>query len=366
VSDKPARNGLAGMAERLTAAVARRRERKPAPNMKTINLALQGGGAHGAFTWGVLDKLIEDGRLDIEAISGTSAGAMNAAVLADGFMRDGGDGARQRLREFWQGVSERGLGGSMGKILGPILSFWKLPAYPGLSVFQDFVNFTSPYAFNPLNINPLRDLLDELVDFERVRANTGLRLYISATNVRDGKIKVFSGDEVTADAVMASACLPWLFKAVEIGGEHYWDGGFTGNPALFPFFDSTVSEDILLVQVNPIRREDVPTTGHEIMERVGEITFNESLLREFRAIDFVNRLMGENRLASGRYRANRLHRIDATKALADHTASSKMDTSWAFFTELHAAGREAAGAWLRRHYDDVGVKGTLDLRSEFV
>jgi NTE family protein len=215
----PEKSGLAGMAERLKSAVARRRERKPAPDMKTINLALQGGGAHGAFTWGVLDKLIEDGRLDIEAISGTSAGAMNAVVLADGFMRGGADGARERLEAFWKGVSSEGLGSGMGKILGPILSFWKLPAYPGLPVFQDFVNFTSPYLFNPLNINPLRDLLEELVDFGKVRANHGLKLYVTATNVRDGKIRIFSGDDITADAIMASACLPWLFKAVEIGGE---------------------------------------------------------------------------------------------------------------------------------------------------
>jgi NTE family protein len=360
----PERRGLAGVAGRMLSAVAPRRAGRS--DMKTINLALQGGGAHGAFTWGVLDRLIEDGRLDIEAISGTSAGAMNAVVLADGFMRGGADGARDRLEAFWKGVSSEGLGSGMGKVLGPILSFWKLPAYPGLPVFQDFVNFTSPYLFNPLNINPLRDLLEELVDFEKVRANHGLKLYVTATNVRDGKIKIFSGDDITADAIMASACLPWLFKAVEIGGEAYWDGGFTGNPAIFPFFDSTVSEDILLVQINPIRRDEVPTSGHDIMERVSEITFNESLLREFRAIDFVNRLMGENRLIKGRYRSNRLHRIDATKALASHTASSKMDTSWTFFTELRDAGREAAAAWLKQNYDDVGVRGTLDLRKEFM
>jgi len=362
----PERRGLGAVADRLREAVARKRERAPKPEMKTINLGLQGGGAHGAFTWGVLDRLIEDGRLDIEAISGTSAGAMNAVVLADGFMRGGADGARQRLEAFWRGVSSEGLGNSFGKILGPILAFWKLPAYPGLRIFQDFSSFTSPYMFNPLNINPLRELLEELVDFEKVRANHGLKLYISATNVRDGKIKVFSGHEVTADAVMASACLPWLFRAVEIGGEAYWDGGFTGNPALFPFFDSTVSEDILLVQINPIRRDDVPTSGHDIMERVSEITFNESLLREFRAIDFVNRMMAEDRLSKSSYRMNRLHHIDATKALAAHTAASKMDTSWAFFTELRDAGREAAEYWLKRHYEDVGVKGTFDLRKEFL
>jgi NTE family protein len=302
MTDRPVeKKGLGAVADRLRSVVAPKKS-----DVKTVSLALQGGGTHGAFTWGVLDRLIEDGRIDIEAISGTSAGAMNAAVLADGFTRDGADGARKRLAEFWEGVSREGMGGPAANILKPILSFWKLPTYPGYSYFQDFASFMSPYSFNPLNINPLHDLLEKLVDFKRVRANHGLKLFISATNVRNGKIKIFTGDEVTADAVMASACLPWLFRAVEIGGEAYWDGGFTGNPALFPFFDQTRSEDILLVQVNPIRREEVPTTGHDIMERASEIVFNESLLREFRAIDFVNRLFAENRRHQGARRPYRI------------------------------------------------------------
>jgi NTE family protein len=221
-----------------------------APGRKAINLALQGGGAHGAFTWGVLDRLIEDGRLDFEAISGTSAGAMNAVVLADGFARDGAAGARDRLEAFWKGVSREGMGGPAEKILAPILAFWHVPNLP----MFDFSRYASPYSLNPLNVNPLRDLLDELVDFKRVRANGGPKLFISATNVRNGKIKVFSGKEVTAEAVMASACLPHLFKAVEIDGEAYWDGGYSGNPALFPFFTETKAEDILLVQINPAAR----------------------------------------------------------------------------------------------------------------
>ena len=332
----------------------------------TLNLALQGGGAHGAFTWGVLDYLIEDGRLDFEAISGTSAGAMNAVVLADGFARDGANGARERLEAFWKGVSREGIGGRAEGILGPILSFWRMPNIPNLPSLPFFGDWSrmSPYAYNPLNINPLRDLLEQLVDFRMVRANEGLRLFISATNVRTGKVKLFK--TITADVIMASAYLPHLFHAVEIDGEAYWDGGYTGNPALFPFFTETHSEDILLVQINPVRRDDVPTSGQEIMERLSEITFNASLLREFRAIDFVNRLMDEGRVDPKRYRRNRLHRIDATEALAAHTASSKLDTSWSFFQELRDAGREAAEAWLRRHYDDIGVKATIDLRQEFM
>lgn len=337
----------------------------PAPKFKTINLALQGGGAHGAFTWGVLDFLIEDGRLDFEAISGTSAGAMNAVVLADGFMRGGAEGARERLHEFWRGVS-RAAAGPVAPILGPILSFWEMPRLTSLPMFPGFGRFVAPQSLNPLNLNPLRDLLEELVDFKMVRANEGLKLFIAATNVRNGKIRIFSGKEITADAIMASACLPHLFHAVEIGREAYWDGGYSGNPALFPFFTETESGDILLVQVNPIRRDEVPTTSAAILERVSEITFNASLLREFRAIDFVNRLIAEGRLDRTHYRANRLHRIDAMAAMKDHAASSKLDTSWSFFQELHAAGRKAAKAWLQKHYDDVGVRQTLDLRAEFM
>ena len=339
---------------------------------RTINLALQGGGAHGAFTWGVLDELLHEGRLDFEAISGTSAGAMNAVVLADGLMRDGAEGARRRLGAFWRRVSREGVGaGATNEIFQNILGFWNLPALPSFPSFPPFgyperlAQMVSPYRINPLNINPLRDLLERLVDFDLVRANTALKLFISATNVRDGKIRVFTGDDITADAVMASACLPYLFHAVEIEGEAYWDGGYMGNPALFPFFTETQCEDILLVQVNPVRSEAVPKTAKEIMERVSEITFNSSLLREFRAIDFVNRLLEENRLDPKRYRRNRVHRIDATEALARYTASSKLNTSWHFFQELHAAGRKAARDWLDAHFEDIGVRSTLDLRAEF-
>ena len=335
-------------------------------DLKTINLALQGGGAHGAFTWGVLDRFIEDGRLDFEAISGTSAGAMNAVVLADGLMRGGADGARERLEVFWRAVSREGIGGPMQSILEPILSFWKVPSFPNFPAFGDLGRYASPYSYNPLDINPLRSLLDELVDFESVRGNEGLRLFISATNVRDGKIKIFSDKDITADAIMASACLPQVFRAVEIDGEAYWDGGYSGNPALFPFFTETRCEDILLVQINPVRRDEVPTSGHDIVERVNELTFNASLLREFRAIDFVNRLIDEGRLDSKRYRRNRLHRIDATEALAHHRSSTKMDTSWSFFIELRDAGREAAEKWLKHHYADIGTKATVDLRGEFM
>ncbi len=332
---------------------------------KRINLALQGGGAHGAFTWGVLDALLKDERLEFEAISGASAGAMNAVVLADGLRHGGREGARRRLAAFWRRVSREGGGvGAAAELVQSMLRFWPVNSYSPFDLMEQFASLFSPYRTNPLNINPLRDLVARLVRFDRVH-ESGVKLFLSATNVRTGKIKVFTGEEIDADAVMASACLPLLFQAVEIGEEAYWDGGFMGNPALFPFFTETTSEDILLVQVNPIRREEVPHTASEITERMSEITFNASLLREFRAIDFVNRLMDESRLDTAKYRRHRLHRIDATAALAGTDAASKLDTSWLFFTKLHAAGRAAATAWLTDNYDAIGNRATLDLRAEF-
>jgi NTE family protein len=334
---------------------------------KIVNLALQGGGAHGAFTWGVLDRLLEDNKLGFEAISGTSAGAMNAVVMADGYVRGEAEGARERLEEFWRAVSREssyGISGSQRTVLDSLFGFWNVPSFP--SFFMDFFShFTSPYDFNPLNINPLKDILEDLVNFDNVNKCEAFRLYISATRVRDGKIEVFRNGKITADAVMASACLPYLFRAVEIGDEAYWDGGFMGNPALFPFFTETKTEDILLIQINPIERPDVPRKAHDIVERVSEITFNASLLREFRAIDFVNRLLDSHNIDSEKYKRNRLHRIDASEELSKFGASSKMDTSWRFFKELHDIGRKAAEDFFKTDYQYVGEKETLNLRKAF-
>jgi NTE family protein len=333
---------------------------------KTINLGLQGGGAHGAFTWGVLDRLLEDGRLAFEGISGTSAGALNAVALADGFARDGAAGARSRLQEFWMCVSAAGRpGASTRDFIGAWMGAWRVPAMQPFHMIEAMTNFASPYGFNPTNINPLREIVVEMVDFERVRSCASPKLFISATAVKTGKIKVFSGKDITADAVMASACLPYLFQTVEVDGEPYWDGGFMGNPALFPFFTETKAADILLVQINPIERSAVPTSAKEILERMSEITFNASLLREFRAIDFVNRMLGEGRLDADHYRHNRVHRIDGGKALQSFSASTKFDTSRAFFEELFAGGREAADDWLRAHFSDIGVRDTVNLRAQF-
>ena len=361
----------ATMSERLKRVVGKRAPAgKPAPkrrtNAKKINLALQGGGAHGAYTWGVLDRILEDGRIEIEGISGTSAGAMNAVVLVDGWVRGGRDGAREQLQKFWRGVSRKGgVSGPPQNVFDAMMSFWQVPRISGTGMFNIWSQFSTPYDFSPLTINPLRDLLERLVDFERVHACDDIRLFISATNVRTGKIRVFRDGEITPDALAASACLPMLFQAVEVDGEAYWDGGYMGNPALFPFFSETGCEDILLVQINPILRDEVPTNPHEIMERVSEITFNASLLREFRAIDFANRLIEDNRLSGTKYQPVRMHRIDADAALNGYSASTKLDTRWTFFEKLHQIGRESAEEWLDANYKHIGNRQTLDLREAF-
>ncbi|HEY8564468.1 MAG TPA: patatin-like phospholipase family protein [Beijerinckiaceae bacterium] len=334
---------------------------------KSISLALQGGGAHGAFTWGVLDYLLEDGRLAIEAISGASAGAMNAVVLADGWVAGGADGARAGLETFWRRVS---LDGSLNPVQRALfdrfLGHWCSDGSPiqlWLDVWQRAV---SPYETNPLDINPLRDAVDDSIDFGRLRAAPDdVKLFIAATNVWTGKTAIFTRSELTADHVLASACLPTLFKAVEIQGVPYWDGGYMGNPALYPLFYDTAADDVLLVQINPIERRTTPTTAHAIQNRLTEITFNGGLLRELRAVDFVLRLIDEGKLSRDEYKRVLMHRIDGGRELDAYTAASRLNADWNFFQELRDVGRSCAKDWLDAHYDDVGHRATLDLKQAY-
>ena len=332
---------------------------------KPVNLALQGGGSHGAFTWGVLDRLLEDGRLSFAAISGTSAGAMNACALADGWSRNGAQGARDRLEAFWRAVSDNGqLSPIQRTPIDMLTGNWSLENNPTLMWFEMVSRSFSPKMANPLGLNPLRDIVSREIDFESVHACPDIDLLISATNVETGKVKVFEKHELGVDHVMASACLPTLFPAVEIDGVPYWDGGYGGNPALFPFFYQNKVEDVLLVQINPILREGAPETAREIQNRIDEITFNAGLQREFRAIAFVRRLIENGNLSGEQYRAIRMHRIDADEAFADLTATTKISVEWAFLTYLRDLGRAAADDWLDVHFDDVGKASTLDLSDE--
>ena len=337
--------------------------------IKKINLALQGGGAHGAFTWGVLDHLLADGRLAIEGISGASAGAMNAIMLADGLARGGPQEAQKRLAEFWRAAS---LGGNLPPlqraVVDRMLSFLPIEGTPVQAWLDALSQLYSPYDVNPLNINPLRDLIERFVDFEAVRNCEALQLFITATNVYTGRLHVFSRKKISAQAIMASACLPNLFRAVEIDGVPYWDGGYLGNPVIFPFFRTTDTEDVLVVQINPLVRHSVPTSAQEIMNRVNEITFNSSLLDEFRAIEFVGRLIDQRRLPRGRgpgqYRRINVHRIVLDSEGKAFTAASKLSNDYEFFEMLRDNGRRAARRFLDEHFDHIGVKSTVDLRTE--
>ncbi|MGA0594388.1 patatin-like phospholipase family protein [Enterovirga sp. CN4-39] len=332
---------------------------------KTVSLALQGGGAHGAFTWGVLDKLIEDGRLAFEAITGASAGSMNAVVMCAGWQEGGPEGARSKLETFWRKVSLDGnLDDPQRRIFDRVIGFWSLAGgaqNPWLNFLQGTV---SPYLSNPLDINPLRDVLESVVDFQRIRS-ADVKLFVAATSVWTGKIRVFETRELEAGHVMASACLPTLFRAVEIDGEPFWDGGYSGNPPLFPIFYAARTDDVLLVQINPIERRQTPQTAAEIQNRLTEINFNSGLLRELRVIEFVTRLIDDGKLSRDEYKRVLMHRIDGDGFLDRFAASSRLNPDWDMFVQLRDLGRRAAEAWLERSYDAVGRESTLDMKATF-
>jgi NTE family protein len=340
----------------------------PGPGKKRINLALQGGGAHGAFTWGVLDHLLEDGRLIVDGISGASAGALNGLVLADGLARGGPAEARKRLAEFWRAAS---FGGNMPdmqrQVVERMFSVVPLSDSPMKAWLEAMGRFMSPYELNPLNLNPLREVIEKFVDFEKVRA-TGRDLFISATNVQSGNLRVFTREELTCEVAMASACLPFLFQAVEIDGVPYWDGGYTGNPALFPFLRATQTEDILLVQIYPLTRQKAPTTKREIMGRTHEITFNAPLMAELRALEDSGRLIEEGKLPRGtgvnEYRRLRMHRIHLDDMGDTLNDASRLKNDYEFFDMLHKLGQRAARRFLDAHFDDIGTRATIDLSAE--
>ena len=345
------------------------RARQSAQTVKHINLALQGGGAHGAFTWGVLEYLLGEERIAIEGVSGTSSGAVNAVMFADGLARGGRAEAQKRLTDFWRAVSATGeLPPLQRAVVERLLSIAPIEGSPFQAWFDTLSRYFSPYDFNPLNINPLKDLIERFVDFDALRAFPDLQVFVSATNVQTGRVRVFPRDKITADTVMASACLPELFRAVEIDGVPYWDGGYLGNPVIFPFFGTTQAEDVLVVQINPLVRKKTPTSASEIFNRLNEITFNAPLLGEYRAIEFVARLIDKGRLprgtGPGQYRRINIHRIVLDSAGTQLDASSKLTTFYDFFEMLRINGKRAARRFLDEHFDDIGVRSTVDLRAE--
>jgi NTE family protein len=341
--------------------------RREASERKRIDLALQGGGSHGAFTWGVLDRLLEDPGIEICGICGTSAGAMNGVALAFGLARGGRAEARAVLRRFWEGVAKAGAWSVLRPSpLDRFLSMADMDFSPGYLFYDALSRMVSPYVANPLNYNPLIDVLEDVVDFAWLQGHCTVPLFVCATNVRSGKIKVFTPQEITARAVMASACLPLLFQAVEIDGEAYWDGGFMGNPPIFPLIYNTECEDVLIVQINPIAVDEVPRTAQAIVDRVNELSFNSSLMREMRAIAFVQRLLAEQRLERGRYKDLKIHIVEAEREMRDLGYSSKLNTEEKFLHWLFELGRRRAEVFLSEHRHKLGVESSTDIISRFL
>ena len=337
--------------------------------VKRINLALQGGGAHGAFTWGVLDRLLEDERIDIEGISATSAGAMNATVLAYGIATGGRGGARTALTQFWRRVSHLARFSPVQPTLYDRLTGNRMLEHsPSWLAFDFMTRLFSPYQFNPLNHNPLRQVLEQSVDFGKLRSSQcALKLFLSATNVRTGKIKVFQNDEIVGpDPVLASGCLPFLFQAVEIDGEHYWDGGYMGNPAIYPLIYHCDSRDVVVVHINPMERQELPVTAAEILNRINEINFNSSLMREMRAISFVTKLVDDEALGMDKAKRMLIHAIAADDVMRAHSVASKLNADWDFLSGLRDSGRKYATEWLDRNFDRLGVESSVDIRTKYL
>ncbi len=331
---------------------------------KVINLALQGGGSHGAFTWGVLDRLLEEERLSFEGISGTSAGAVNAVVLADGLAAGGREGAKKALQVYWRKVADLSARGFfVPSAFDKASPSYGLEHSPGYLFMESLTYYASPYQMNPLNINPLRDLLTEAIDFERVRRQSALKLFISATNVETAKFKIFESKELTAEHILASACLPLMMQAVEIDGECYWDGSFTANPAIFPLLFECEAPDILMVHITPADRPELPKTSPAIINRMQEIGFNTSLIREMRTIAYLTRLIDAGKMDG----ANRafVHLIEAEDLIRKLSWSSRLNGDWGFLTHLNELGRARADKWLAANFGRVGTESTVNLEEKY-
>jgi NTE family protein len=334
---------------------------------KIANLALQGGGTHGAFTWGVLERLLEEPGFEIDGVSATSAGAMNAVVLAHGLTVGGREGAMLVLADFWKLVA----GIAKSSFLQPswydrITNNHRLEHSPGYFLLDMLSRVFSPYQINPFNYNPLRPVLEQVVDFEGLRRRCAIKLFLCATNVRTGKVRLFTNDEICVERVLASACLPFLSQAIEIEGEYFWDGGYMGNPALFPLIYGCQSRDIVVIHINPTERPEIPKTAPEIINRINEISFNSSLFREMRAIAFVTKLIDDGRVPDGGLKRMLIHAIEADDVMQALGPASKLNADWDFLVHLHDIGRERADQWLAAHLDLIRVESTVDIRAEYL
>mgnify|MGYP006268608965 CR=1 FL=1 len=335
---------------------------------KHLAVALQGGGSHGAFTWGVLDRFLEEKELVLDGFSGTSAGAMNATLLAYGLHAGDREFARELLHRFWKTVSNYAMfsplqPGPLDLIMGTGGNMDYSPGFLGSEVASIFL---SPYQTNPAGTNPLRDILLDMVDFESLKGCTATKIFVCATNVRRGRAKVFDLSEISIEAVLASACLPYMFKAVEIDGEAYWDGGYMGNPPIFPLIDGTDCSDVMVVQINPINLERTPMDAAKIRNRINELSFNSSLMLEMRRIAFVDRLLDQGMDLGEKFRKIYIHNINPEDDLSKYTVSSKLNARWDFLIKLRDLGRSYADEWLNENFDKIGVASSCDIRQEFL
>ncbi len=333
---------------------------------KVVNLALQGGGSHGAFTWGVLDRLLEeDAYLKIEGLSGTSAGAMNAAIFAQGYIKGGAFGARDLLDQYWRGVSKlASFGVARRNMVDKMMGNWNLDQNPGAAMLTTWQRMVSPYQTNPLNINPLRDMIEQMIDFDAIRNSSKFRLFICATRVETGRPRVFERKELTLDALMASACLPLTFQAVTIDGEPYWDGGYTANPALMPLIETASSPDLVLVPITPFSRPGTPGKPVEIINRANEIGFAVPLLSELNTIALARKLVLDQPIRSEeaeRFARLRLHMLSAENEMREFGAASKFNVQLDFLLRLKEIGRNAADRWLKANWDHLGHRPSVDV-----
>ncbi|MBY0558924.1 patatin-like phospholipase family protein [Hyphomicrobium sp.] len=334
--------------------------RKAGRESCSIDLALQGGGSHGAFTWGVLDRLLEEGWLNIDGISGTSAGAMNAAVLVDGHAEGGAAGARAALEKYWRNVSHAALLSPFQRTpLDVILGRWTLDTSPAFVAMDLMSRVFSPYDLNPAGSNPLHDILLENIDFNRL-ARAPIKLFVTATNVRTGKGRVFRNADISPEVLLASACLPTLFQAVDINGESYWDGGYSGNPTITPLVRECTSKDTILIQINPIERPEIPQSARDILNRLNEVSFNSVLMKELRMIAILRQVANTGGCEGALWAGMRIHRI-SSEAMVALGYSSKLNAEWAFLCMLRDEGRRAAEAFLEKDGRNLGKRSSFDL-----
>ncbi|MDR1267030.1 MAG: patatin-like phospholipase family protein [Holosporales bacterium] len=334
---------------------------------KAISIAMQGGGAHGAFTWGVLDRLFEDGRFIIEGVTGASAGAMNAAGTVQGLLEGGNEGARRVLRSYWDALIESGKTSALKP--GPIdqyLNKFTMQNTPMFIMFDLMLKFLSPYQFNPTGSNPLKDLILKVFDFEKIKNNKEYKIFMSATHVYTGKIKVFNTEEFCPEALLATACLPTMYSAVMVNGEYYWDGGFVGNPVIYPLIYECETPDIMVIKLNPTHRNRLPLTSGEIGDRLNEITNNTSILREMRSMHFITKLIDDGLVDPTKIKKLHVHLIQDEAAFQDLGWSSKLNTDKKFIDYLFEAGYKAGDKWIKENFDKVGVETTAPMEDLFM